>query len=66
MLKPPSKEELELLPPLTKHPVHIRKGSSLDVLISGLGWIKINSLAGAELEVHIPKGVKLSIRESLI
>ncbi|MEX2461799.1 MAG: ribosome biogenesis GTPase YqeH [Paenibacillaceae bacterium] len=66
MLKPPSKEDLESLPPLTKHPVHIRKGSNVDVLISGLGWIKINSLAGAELEVHVPKGVKLSIRESLI
>jgi ribosome biogenesis GTPase YqeH len=66
MLKPPGKEDLALLPPLTKHPIRVRKGSNTDILISGLGWIKINSLAGAELEVHVPKGVKLSIRESLI
>lgn len=66
MLQPPGKDNLDLLPPLMKHPVRIRKGSSMDVLISGLGWIKVNSLAGAELELHIPKGVKLSIRESLI
>ncbi|MDB5056192.1 MAG: GTPase [Bacilli bacterium] len=66
LLKPPAKENLDMLPPLTKHPIHISKGSSLDVLISGLGWIKVNSLAGAELEVHVPKGVKMSIRESLI
>jgi ribosome biogenesis GTPase A len=66
LLKPPGKENLDQLPLLTKHPIRIRKGSNMDVLISGLGWIKVNNLAGAELEVHIPKGVKLSIRESLI
>jgi len=66
LLKPPGKDYMELLPPLTKHPINIKKGSSMDVLISGLGWIKVNSLAGAELEVHVPKGVKIAVRESLI
>ncbi|MBP1992903.1 ribosome biogenesis GTPase YqeH [Paenibacillus eucommiae] len=66
LLNPPNLEELENLPKLAKHPIHIPKGKVLDVQISGLGWIKINSDLGAELAIHAPKGVKVAIRESLI
>lgn len=66
LLQPPGKEHLETFPPLTKHPIHCKKGSSVDVLISGLGWIKVNSVAGADLEVYVPKGVKIAIRDCLI
>ncbi|GIP35891.1 ribosome biogenesis GTPase YqeH [Paenibacillus sp. J2TS4] len=66
LLKPPSKEQLEQMPPLVKHPVHIRKGQVADVLISGLGWIKVNGTVGADLSIHAPKGVKIVVRESLI
>ncbi|SHE13843.1 GTPase YqeH [Chlamydia abortus] len=66
LLKPPTKEQLEQIPPLAKHPVSIRKGQQSDVLISGLGWIKINSPEGAELVIHAPKGVKIAVRDSLI
>jgi ribosome biogenesis GTPase A len=66
LLVPPSKADLEELPKLTKHPVHIPKGEEMDVQISGLGWIKVNSDSGADLAIHAPKGVKVSARESLI
>ncbi|CAG7634931.1 ribosome biogenesis GTPase YqeH [Paenibacillus allorhizosphaerae] len=66
LLAPPAKADLDELPKLTKHAIRIPKGSELDVSISGLGWIKVNSNAGAELAVHVPKGVKVAVRESLI
>ena len=66
MLAPPAKADLDELPKLVKHPIHIPKGKRMDVLISGLGWIKVNSEAGAELAVHAPKGIKVIARESLI
>jgi ribosome biogenesis GTPase YqeH len=66
LLMPPSKADLEELPKLIKHPFHIPKGQKMDVQISGLGWIKVNSDTGAELAVHAPKGVKVVMRESLI
>jgi ribosome biogenesis GTPase YqeH len=66
LLVPPSKADLQDLPKLTKHPFHIPKGKPMDVQISGLGWIKVNSDSGAELAVYAPKGVKVSMRESLI
>ncbi|MBD0379046.1 ribosome biogenesis GTPase YqeH [Paenibacillus sedimenti] len=66
MLVPPVKADLDELPKLVKHPIHIPKGKRMDVLISGLGWIKVNSEAGAELAVHAPKGIKVIARESLI
>jgi ribosome biogenesis GTPase A len=66
MLAPPTLEALELLPKLSKHPVRIPKGKIYDVSISGLGWIKVNSDSGADLAVHVPKGIKVAVRESMI
>ncbi len=66
LLTPPRKEDLDRLPKWVKQTVSIPKGKKMDVLISGLGWIKVNSEAGAELAVHVPKGVKVAVRESLI
>jgi ribosome biogenesis GTPase A len=66
LLTPPSREALELLPKLAKHPVRIPKGKLYDVSISGLGWVKVNSDAGADLMIHAPKGVKVAVRESII
>jgi len=66
LLIPPGKEQLDLLPSFVKHPINIKKGSICDILISGLGWVKINSTAGAELVIHAPKGVKIAVRESMV
>ncbi|MEK3917523.1 ribosome biogenesis GTPase YqeH [Paenibacillus sp. FSL H7-0331] len=66
MLAPPTLEALELLPKLNKVPVRIPKGKIYDVSISGLGWIKVNSDSGADLAIHVPKGVKVAVREAMI
>ncbi|MBP1156389.1 MULTISPECIES: ribosome biogenesis GTPase YqeH [unclassified Paenibacillus] len=66
LLSPPTREELDKLPKLAKHPVRIPKGSNLDVSISGIGWVKVNGTTGADLVIHVPKGVKVAVRESLI
>jgi ribosome biogenesis GTPase YqeH len=66
LLAPPAHEALELLPKLTKYPVRIPKGKIYDVSISGLGWIKVNSDSGADLAIHVPKGVKVAVREAII
>ncbi|WP_435924710.1 ribosome biogenesis GTPase YqeH [Paenibacillus sp. DYY-L-2] len=66
MLAPPSKENLEKLPEWTRHEFRIPKGSRSDLYVSGLGWIKVNSDAGAVLAVHVPKGIKVLVRPSMI
>ncbi len=66
MLAPPTKENLAELPAWTRHELRVPKGKSLDVFISGLGWIKVNSDQGALVAVHLPKGVKVMLRPSLI
>ncbi|MDQ1912866.1 ribosome biogenesis GTPase YqeH [Paenibacillus sp. GD4] len=66
LLTPPNAADLEELPPLTKHAIRIPKGTQQDISISGLGWVKVNGEAGADLVIHAPKGVKVAVRESLI
>ncbi|MEV2280437.1 ribosome biogenesis GTPase YqeH [Paenibacillus larvae] len=66
MLAPPTNEELVHMPPLVNHSIRIPKGKKNDVVISGLGWIKVNGTFGADLIVHAPKGIKVIVRESLI
>lgn len=66
MLAPPAAADLESLPKWTRHSIRIQPGKSMDISISGLGWIKINGTAGAQVDIHAPKGVKVIGRESLI
>jgi ribosome biogenesis GTPase A len=66
MLAPPAKSDLAELPAWVKHHFHIPKGVDDDVLISGLGWVRLNGKAGAHLVVHAPKGVKVVVRRALI
>ncbi|MBP1999114.1 ribosome biogenesis GTPase YqeH [Paenibacillus shirakamiensis] len=66
MLSPPSREALEKLPAWTRHEFRITKNSNVDVFMSGLGWIKINGDTGCVIAVHVPKGVKVLVRPSLI
>jgi ribosome biogenesis GTPase YqeH len=66
LLQPPSKAFIEELPKWTKHAIRIPSGGGKDVMISGLGWIKVNGMSGAELVVHAPKGVKVIVRDAII
>ncbi len=64
MLSPPHKDELDKLPAWTVHRFKL-KGDQ-DVLISGLGWIKVNGSGQAEVAIHAPKGVRVAVRPSMI
>lgn len=66
MLSPPNKENLTKLPEWTRHEFSIKKGAHSDIFISGLGWVKINSDQGAIIAIHVPRGVKVLSRPSLI
>lgn len=66
LLAPPKREDLESLPPWTRHRLRIPKGARLDIFISGLGWIKANGMSGALVDVFAPRGVKVMLRDSMI
>lgn len=66
LLVPPDESELHELPAWTRHSLRVPRGKQLDLFVSGLGWIKVNSTSGAQLELHLPKGVKVLLRDSLI
>lgn len=66
LLQPPAKEHLDEMPAWIRHSIRIRPGSNSDVLISGLGWIRVNGNSGADLDIHAPKGVKVIERPALI
>jgi ribosome biogenesis GTPase A len=66
MLTPPAEANLPSLPEWTRHSLRVAKGAKQDVVISGLGWIQVNSDVGALLEVYAPKGIRVVLRESMI
>jgi len=66
MLAPPNQEDIDDLPAWSKHQIRVAKGSKTDLFISGLGWIKVNSEAGALVNIHAPKGVKVLARDAMI
>lgn len=66
MLTPPGFDQLEALPQWTRHSFKVSKGLDVDIAISGLGWIRVNSDQGAHLEVYAPSGVKVIMRHALI
>jgi len=66
LLAPPNKEQLEEIPEWTRHRLTVRRGTEVDVFISGLGWIHVNSQFGALLDIHAPKGIRVLLRDALI
>jgi ribosome biogenesis GTPase YqeH len=66
MLSPPDEEGLSELPAWTRHQLRVPRGQQEDIFVSGLGWIKVNGVTGALLDVYAPKGVKVMLRESMI
>lgn len=66
MLSPPAADIMDELPQWQRHEFRIPRGSRSDIFISGLGWIKVNSTDGAVIAVHVPRGVKVMTRPSLI
>ncbi|MBN2983251.1 ribosome biogenesis GTPase YqeH [Cohnella algarum] len=66
MLSPPSREQLDSLPAWTRHSLRIPKNASLDIFVSGLGWIQANGKSGAQVDIYAPKGVKVLLRDSML
>lgn len=69
LLTPPHGDEAAKLAPLTKHSFRIPSGPNggkHDISISGLGWIQVNGVAGTLIEIHVPKGIKVTLRPSLM
>ncbi len=64
LLTPPRAEQLTEFPPLTAQEFSIKEGKT-DIVFSGLGWITINE-PGAVVRAHVPKGVSVMVRKSLI
>ncbi|MNW25197.1 GTP-binding protein Der [compost metagenome] len=66
LLSPPHAAELAEMPEWTRHEFRVPKGAEVDLFISGLGWIKVNGSSGAVVAVHVPRGIRVLMRPSLI
>ncbi len=64
VLQPPSGKNAEEFPPLVPHEFTIKEGKT-DIVFSGLGWVTINE-PNTKVVAHVPKGVGVIIRRSLI
>ncbi len=62
LLQPPNEETKETLPELVKSAYRIEKPNT-DIVFPGLGWITVLD-ADITIEVHMPRGLAVSIRES--
>ncbi|WLR56266.1 ribosome biogenesis GTPase YqeH [Mesobacillus subterraneus] len=64
LLTPPRREQMDEFPELVRHEFTIKEAKT-DVVFSGLGWVTVNE-AGAKIAAHVPKGVHVMLRRSLI
>ncbi len=51
-------------PELVPHHFSLKEGK-MDIVFSGLGWVTVNE-PGAKVVAHVPKGVSVMVRKSLI
>eukprot|EP00928_Gymnodinium_smaydae_P063155 TRINITY_DN46825_c0_g1_i1.p1 TRINITY_DN46825_c0_g1~~TRINITY_DN46825_c0_g1_i1.p1 ORF type:complete len:711 (+),score=150.98 TRINITY_DN46825_c0_g1_i1:58-2133(+) len=69
MYPPHDPEDCKRLGPLVRHRVEVFGSSDRawdDIVIAGLGWIAISGFGTKELDVWVPKGVKVFRRPSLL
>jgi len=66
LLRPPGRDELAQMPPLVRHRFRIRAGEAADVVVAGLGWVRVHGEGGATVDVHAPKGVRAGLRPAMI
>ena len=64
LLQPPGKDYVESFPELFAHEFTIKEEKT-DIVFSGLGWVTINE-PGIKVVAHVPKGVGVMVRKSLI
>lgn len=64
MLTPPGELSKDTLPPLVKTTFQVRE-EKMDIVFSGLGWVTVHG-QNLKVEAYAPKGVSVTIRESII
>lgn len=64
LLSPPRKNQLGDFPKMISREISVKEGKT-DIVFSGLGWVTVNS-PGAIVMAHVPKGVNITVRKSLI
>ncbi|WP_100402287.1 ribosome biogenesis GTPase YqeH [Bacillus sp. FJAT-42315] len=64
LLTPPRPEQMDEFPELVRQEFRIKEGKT-DIVFSGLGWVTVNE-PGALVVAHVPKGVSVFLRPSLI
>ena len=65
MLNPPFKDNLSIFDKQVKKRFEI-DSRKMDIVISGLGWITVNSDSGCVLEISVPEEIEVFVRESII
>ncbi|MFC4320857.1 ribosome biogenesis GTPase YqeH [Litchfieldia salsa] len=64
LLQPPGPKDAESFPELVSHEFSIKEAKT-DIVFSGLGWVTVNE-PNVKIVAHVPKGVGVLIRPSLI
>ena len=65
LLTPPFEENLSIFKKQIKKRFEI-DSRKMDIVISGLGWITVNSDEGCVLEISVPQEIEVFVRESII
>jgi 30S ribosome assembly GTPase len=64
LLTPPRQEQMDEFPVLVPYEFSLKE-PKMDIVFSGLGWVTVNE-PGAKIVAHVPNGVNVMIRKSLI
>ncbi len=65
LLSPPFEDELERFKEIATTTFNYNGKQKIDIVISGLGWITISG-EPTDIAVHLPKGIKVEKRKSLV
>ena len=65
LLKPPFEDNISIFSNQVKKSFTI-DSRKMDIVISGLGWITVNSDSGCKIDIHVPEEIEVFVRESII
>ncbi|MDU6765991.1 MAG: GTPase, partial [Gemella haemolysans] len=65
LLKPPFEDNISIFNNQVKKSFII-DSRKMDIVISGLGWITVNSDSGCKIDIHVPEEIEVFVRESII
>lgn len=65
LLKPPFEDNISIFKNQVKKNFKIDDRKT-DIVISGLGWITVNSDSGCEIDIYVPEEIEVFVRESII